>query len=80
MFYENKKLLLDEVILFENFTNRIDEIFVEHNLPQKIKICNLRAYRNSTQHSNYRSYYTPQLKDLVYNKDKEIIQRYHYEF
>jgi len=70
---------------FEHFQENITALFDKLNATPVVsydEFCATHApfYFNSTNHKHYSVYYDNELTDLVYQKDRELIQRFNYWF
>jgi hypothetical protein len=67
---------------FENINNDLKQFIIKvGDMTPEIEN-NLKTIQpiNVTKPSDYRSYYTEELKNLVYESNKSIIKQYNYEF
>lgn len=66
---------MNNIIRFENLENEFNEVLNELGIKN-----NKLMHKNKSNHDDYRVYYTDDLKDIVYNKFKEEINFFNYEF
>ena len=81
------ELKLDYVVKFETLHEDIKKLLEINNLTMDISIDDFYeknienvGVRNHSEHEHYSKYYTTELIDLVYEQDKEIIEKFDYKF
>jgi len=86
----HKKLIsIDRVIKCEDLHNELYDVLVSYNCKHKVLatknkfirfVKNKEIWRNPSKRGPYRELYTDDLKDMVREKDRLIIDKYGYEF
>lgn len=71
-----------EFMRFETLTEDLIKVLKQysHITPAQEGLIRSTPCINTTKHKHYRSYYSTELVDLVYEKEKDIFDRFHYEF
>lgn len=66
---------MDHIIRYEKLEQGFEYVLKNLNIPlEKLQV------KNKSEHLNYKEYYNDNLKNLVYNKFKEEINYFNYEF
>lgn len=73
--FEKNKQIVDFVGKFENLQNDFNHICDKLNIPTVTL-----PERNTTNHTHYSDYYTEHTKQIIYNIESKLINKFDYEF
>ena len=81
-FYINNKLSVTDIFKTENLEESLNYVFDKFNWEKPKELIEMTPIntRLHNSHNSHRKYYTDYTKELIYNHNRDIIEKYNYSF
>ena len=70
------EIIVDDIFPFEDLQNNIKIVGSKINMDMSI----IKKHNTTDNRKEYKSYYTPELRDIIYDRYKDDVQLFNYEY